>query len=63
MLLPFLSLPYSQRRGVVDGVDYGSTGEVKKVDAATIRNRLDSGCVVLLSHLGFTPAGEVLNCK
>ena len=48
---------------MVDGVDFGATGEVKKVDAVTIRNRLDSGCVVLLSHLGFTPAGEVLNCK
>ncbi|CAI5473770.1 unnamed protein product [Closterium sp. Yama58-4] len=54
---------HAKRRGVVGGVDYGATGEVKRVDVARIRSRLDSSCVVLLSNLGFTPAGEVLNCN
>ncbi|CAI7875683.1 unnamed protein product [Closterium sp. NIES-53] len=54
---------HAKRRGVVGGMDYGATGEVKRVDVARIRSRLDSSCVVLLSNLGFTPAGEVLNCN
>lgn len=52
-----------QRRGVVDGVDYGATGEVKKVDVARMRERLDGGCLVILSNLGYSSSGEVLNCK
>ena len=52
-----------QRRGVVDGIDYGYTGEVKKVDVSRMRERLDGGCIVLLSNLGYSSSGEVLNCK
>jgi len=52
-----------QRRGVVKGIDFGATGEVKKVDVARIRERLDAGCIVLLSNLGYSSSGEVLNCK
>lgn len=52
-----------QRRGVVDGIDYGATGEVKKVDVPRLRERLDGGCIVILSNLGYSSAGEVLNCK
>lgn len=52
-----------QRRGVVEGVDFGSTGEVKKIDVSRICERLDGGCIVLLSNIGYSSAGEVLNCK
>jgi amino-acid N-acetyltransferase len=52
-----------QRRGVVDGVDFGATGEVKKVDVTRMRERLDGGCIVVLSNLGYSSSGEVLNCK
>lgn len=52
-----------QRRGVVEGVDFGATGEVKKVDITRMRERLDGGCIVLLSNLGHSSSGEVLNCK
>lgn len=52
-----------QRRGVIAGVDYGATGEVKKVDVVRMRERLDGGCIVLLSNLGYSSSGEVLNCK
>ena len=45
------------------GVDYGATGEIKKVDVARIRERLDAGCIVLLSNLGYSSSGEVLSCK
>jgi len=52
-----------QRRGVVDGVDFGATGEVKKIDVDRICERLDGGSVVLLRNLGHSSSGEVLNCK
>ncbi|KAK4262412.1 hypothetical protein QN277_027975 [Acacia crassicarpa] len=53
----------AKRRGVVDGIDYGSTGEVKKVDVYRMRERLDGGCIVLLSNIGYSSSGEALNCN
>ncbi|KAL5168345.1 putative amino-acid acetyltransferase NAGS2, chloroplastic [Glycine soja] len=53
----------AKRRGVVNGIDFGSTGEVKKVDVTRMRERLDGGCVVVLTNLGYSSSGEVLNCK
>ena len=47
--------------GVVAGVDLMHTGEVRKVDAAAIRSRLEQGEVVLLSPLGYSPTGEIFN--
>lgn len=52
-----------QRRGVVKGIDFGSTGEVKKVDISRMRERLDGDCIVILSNLGYSSSGEVLDCK
>ncbi|KAL0431489.1 UNVERIFIED_CONTAM: putative amino-acid acetyltransferase NAGS1, chloroplastic [Sesamum radiatum] len=53
----------AKRRGVVEGIDYESTGEVKKIDITRIRERLDQDCIVLLSNLGYSSSGEVLNCN
>ncbi|KAJ7944534.1 Amino acid acetyltransferase(N-acetylglutamate synthase)-like protein [Quillaja saponaria] len=53
----------AKRRGVVDGVDYGATGEVKKIDVSRMCERLDGGCIVILSNLGYSSSGEVLNCN
>ncbi|XP_030497922.2 probable amino-acid acetyltransferase NAGS2, chloroplastic isoform X1 [Cannabis sativa] len=53
----------AKKRGVVEGVDYGATGEVKKVDVARMRERLDGGCIVILNNLGYSSSGEVLNCN
>ncbi|WP_440996169.1 amino-acid N-acetyltransferase [Arhodomonas sp. SL1] len=47
--------------GVHDGVDYQHTGEVRRVDAAAIEERLDDGAVVLVPPLGYSPTGEVFN--
>ena len=47
--------------GIVDGVDYQFTGEVRKVDAAAISRRLDAGEVALVPHIGYSPTGEVFN--
>ena len=47
--------------GVRDGVDYGFTGEVRKVDAAAIRQWLEQDAIALLSPLGYSPTGEIFN--
>ena len=47
--------------GVVDGVDLMHTGEVRKVDATGIRDRLDHNELVLLSPIGYSPTGEIFN--
>jgi amino-acid N-acetyltransferase len=47
--------------GVREGVDLQHTGEVRKIDAASIRKRLDDGELVLLSPLGYSPTGEAFN--
>ncbi|GIL81500.1 hypothetical protein Vretimale_1003 [Volvox reticuliferus] len=53
----------AKRRGVLEGVDFGLTGEVRFVLKDDIRRQLDSGNIVMLSNIGFTAAGEVLNCN
>ncbi|KAF5743915.1 amino-acid acetyltransferase NAGS1 chloroplastic isoform X1 [Tripterygium wilfordii] len=53
----------AKKRGVVKGIDFGATGEVKKVDVSRMRERLDGGCIVILSNLGYSSSGEVLNCN
>jgi amino-acid N-acetyltransferase len=47
--------------GVREGVDLQHTGEVRKVDAASIQKRLNDGELVLLSPLGYSPTGEAFN--
>ena len=47
--------------GVVDGVDYHLTGQVRRVDVKGINAQLEAGSVVLLSPLGYSPTGEIFN--
>ena len=47
--------------GIVNGVDFGHSGLVRKVDAPAIRRAMDTGAVVLLSPFGFSPTGEAFN--
>jgi amino-acid N-acetyltransferase len=47
--------------GVVDGVDFMHSGEVRKVEAHAIQKRLDDNELVLLSPVGYSPTGEVFN--
>lgn len=47
--------------GVRNGIDYLHTGEVRRIDAAAIKQQLDSNTVVLLSPIGYSPTGEVFN--
>lgn len=47
--------------GVRQGVDFGHTGEVRRVDAEGIHHALDGSAIVLLSPIGYSPTGEVFN--
>ncbi|MEW6590936.1 MAG: amino-acid N-acetyltransferase [Pseudomonadota bacterium] len=51
----------AQPLGVREGVDLLHTGEVRKIDAAAIRRRLDQHDIVLLSPIGYSPTGEIFN--
>ena len=55
------NLVSSRPVGIVDGVDFMHTGLTRKVDAQTIRFALDSGAIVLISNLGFSPTGDTFN--
>lgn len=47
--------------GIRDGINFGHTGEVRRVDCAAIRQQLDQGAIVLLPPIGFSPTGEVFD--
>jgi amino-acid N-acetyltransferase len=47
--------------GIVDGVDFGHSGLVRRVDGAALRRAIDIGALVLLSPFGFSPTGEAFN--
>jgi hypothetical protein len=53
----------AQRRGVVSGVDFGYAGFVRFIDAAAVTKQLSHGNIVLLSNLGYSAGGELLNCN
>ncbi|WP_442499021.1 amino-acid N-acetyltransferase [Methylobacter sp. sgz302048] len=47
--------------GVIDGIDYCHTGEVRRIDSAAIHQQLDQNNVVLISPIGYSPSGEIFN--
>lgn len=47
--------------GIRNGVDFGHTGEIRKIDRQSVLRNLDAGAVVLLSPLAYSPTGEVFN--
>ncbi|GAB0491530.1 hypothetical protein MMPV_002784 [Pyropia vietnamensis] len=49
--------------GVIDGEDYGFTGQVRRVEVDSIRQRLATGDLLLVSSLGLSPSGQVFNCQ
>lgn len=49
--------------GVRDGVDFGLTGEVRKVDKEAIRHNLSQNHIVLLGSVGFSATGEIFNLE
>jgi len=51
----------AQPYGVHGGVDFQYTGAVRKVDALAIDACLDTGNIVIISNVGYSPTGEVFN--
>lgn len=47
--------------GVLEGVDYQHTGEVRRIDRKGINRLLDERHIVLLSPMGYSPTGEIFN--
>ena len=47
--------------GVIDGVDFAHTGEVRKIDERAINKVLDNNAIVLLNCLGYSRTGETFN--
>lgn len=48
-------------KGVIDGIDFQHTGEVRRIDRFAISQQLDQGNIVLLSSCGYSPSGEMFN--
>ena len=49
--------------GIRGGVDFGYTGEVRKIDAEAIKQQLQLNNIVLLSPVGYSATGEAFNCR
>jgi amino-acid N-acetyltransferase len=47
--------------GVRNGVDFCHTGEVRRVDATGLEQRLEAGAIAIVPPLGYSPTGEVFN--
>jgi amino-acid N-acetyltransferase len=47
--------------GIIDGVDYLYTGEVRGIDTDSIRAKLDAHEIVLIPPLGYSVTGETFN--
>ena len=47
--------------GIIEGIDYKHTGQVRKIDVDALRFAIERGSIVLLSPLGFSPTGEAFS--
>jgi amino-acid N-acetyltransferase len=47
--------------GIIDGVDYANTGEVRRINSAAIQAQLEQNNLVLISPIGYSPSGDVFN--
>lgn len=47
--------------GVIDGVDFEHTGEVRSINTKAISELLDARHIVLLSNIAYSPTGEMFN--
>ena len=47
--------------GIIDGIDYQHTGQVRRIEHAAIHQQLEHENVVLISPVGYSPSGEIFN--
>jgi amino-acid N-acetyltransferase len=52
----------AQPVGVRGGVDFGNTGEMRRLNIPKVEDALDNGDIVLISSIGYSASGEVFNC-
>jgi amino-acid N-acetyltransferase len=55
------NLVVAQPVGILDGVDHQFTGTVRRVHKERLNGLLDSGAIVLMSPLGYSPSGQTFN--
>ncbi|WP_295803045.1 amino-acid N-acetyltransferase [uncultured Microbulbifer sp.] len=55
------NLVAARPEGIIDGVDMGWTGRVRRIDVGAIDRALEQGSLVLLSPLGTSLTGELFN--
>ena len=48
-------------KGILNGIDYLHTGDIRKIDTSSIEHSLNAGDVILLSPVGYSPTGEIFN--
>lgn len=53
----------AQPVGIIDGQDFGFTGRVRRIDVEGIHRRLDSGDILVIPNVGFSPSGQLFNCQ
>jgi amino-acid N-acetyltransferase len=49
--------------GIRNGVDFGHTGNVRRIDCDAIQQQLQHNNIVLISPLAYSPTGEAFNCR
>lgn len=53
----------AQPYGIHNGVDFCQTGNVRNVDANSIKQHLENSNVALISPIGYSPTGEIFNLR
>eukprot|EP00178_Gracilaria_changii_P000481 TRINITY_DN105_c0_g1_i1.p2 TRINITY_DN105_c0_g1~~TRINITY_DN105_c0_g1_i1.p2 ORF type:complete len:591 (+),score=90.58 TRINITY_DN105_c0_g1_i1:4413-6185(+) len=53
----------AQPVGIIDGRDFGYSGKVRRVDVEAISRRLDDGDIIIIPNVGFSPSGQMFNCR
>ncbi len=51
----------AQPMGIHDGVDYQYTGTVRRIDTTAMKGCLETGNIVIVSPVGYSPTAEVFN--
>ena len=49
--------------GIRDGIDFGFTGDIRKIDTDAIQQQLALNNMVMLSPIAYSPSGEAFNCR
>ncbi len=53
----------AQPLGIHDGIDYGYSGLVRKINHSFISRQLQADHIILMSPLGYSPTGEAYNLR